>query len=66
MKIKGKISKLHRVNPNTIQCEVAILSKLKDGETVDIPEKAAKELLNMGVVEKADNKTNNKRSLKNG
>jgi|TARA_R100000808_G_C2115173_1_gene128026 hypothetical protein len=64
MKIKGKISKLHRVNPNAVQCEVAMLAKLKDGDTVDIPEKAAKELLNMGVVEKADNKKKKKKESK--
>tara|TARA_Y100001938_G_scaffold142264_1_gene213206 strand:- start:1523 stop:1717 length:195 start_codon:yes stop_codon:yes gene_type:complete len=64
MKIKGKISKLYRINPNAVQCEVAMLAKLKDGDTVDIPEKAAKELLNMGVVEKADNKKKKKKESK--
>ena len=37
MKIKGKVSKLHRLNRNAIDFEIAMLAKLKDGETVDIP-----------------------------
>lgn len=64
MKIKGENSKLHRVNPNAIQCDVAMLAKLKDGDTVDIPEKAAEELLKMGVAKKADNKTKKKKESK--
>ena len=38
-----------------------MLAKLKDGETVDIPEKAAQELINMGYAEKTDNKTKKKK-----
>ena len=61
MKIKGKVSKLHRLNPNAIDFEIAMLAKLKDGETVDIPEKAEQELINMGYAEKTDNKTKKKK-----
>ena len=64
MKIKGKVLKLHRLNPNAIDFEFAMLAKLKDGETVDIPEKAAQELINMGYAEKTDNKTKKKKESK--
>jgi len=52
MKIKGKSNKIYRVNPNSVLCSPLQFSKLKEGETVDVDEDAAKQLLNMGVVEK--------------
>ena len=60
MKIKAKLNKFHRVNPNGVLCDKGSLNKLRDGESVDIPEDAANELLNMGFVEKAKNKKQNK------
>ena len=64
MKIKANLNVLYRANPNAILCDIASLEELKDGKTVDIEEKAAKELLNMGVVEQADNKTKKKKESK--
>ena len=57
MKIKAKLNKFHRVNPNGVICDVASLDKLRAGEVVEIPEDAGNELLNMGFVEKAKTKT---------
>ena len=55
MKIKARENKLHRVNPNSILCDRASLAELKEGKVVDISDKAAEELLNMGMVKKASN-----------
>ena len=55
MKIKARENKLHRVNPNSILCDRASLAELKEGKVVDISDKAAEELLNMGMAEKASN-----------
>lgn len=63
MKIKGKINKIYRVNPNSVLCDVASFDKLKEGDTVDLPNEAAEELLNMGVAEKAKS-TISKKELK--
>lgn len=54
MKIKAKLEKIYRVNPNAIKCKVSHFDKLKEGKTVDLPNDAAEELLNMGVAEKAN------------
>ena len=62
MKIKARLNKFHRVNPNGISCDVNSLDKLGAGEVVDVPEDAANELLNMGFVEKA--KQNKKKGAK--
>jgi|TARA_R100001530_G_C4307637_1_gene152143 hypothetical protein len=51
MKIKVKLNKIHSVNPNGILCDTASFDKLKEGKEVDIPGDAAKELINMGMVE---------------
>jgi len=60
MKVKARLNKIRRVNPNGVLCDKGSLNKLRDGESVDIPEDAANELLNMGFVEKARNKKQNK------
>ena len=52
MKIKGKLEKLHRVNPNGVLCDKGSLDKLRSGEVIEATEEVAQELLNMGVVEK--------------
>ena len=62
MKLKAKLNKIHRVNPNGVLCDKASLNKLRDGEVVEIPEDAGNELLNMGFVEKA--KTPKKKETK--
>ena len=56
MKIKARKNKLHRVNPNSILCDSASFDELKEGKTVDISNKAAEELLKMGMAKKANNK----------
>ena len=53
MKIIGLTNKIHRINSNSVLCDVASFDKLKEGDTVDLPNEAAEQLLNMGVVEKA-------------
>jgi hypothetical protein len=60
MKIKARLDKIHRVNPNGVLCDKGSLDKLRDGETVEIPEEAGSELLGMGFVEKAKTKKTNK------
>jgi hypothetical protein len=60
VKIKANLKVLHRANSNAIKCDMKSLEQLKDGKTVDIEEKAAKELLNMGFAKKADNKIKKK------
>ena len=59
MKIKGRENKLHRVNPNSVLCDADSFGKLKEGQTVDIDEEAASQLLNMGMAKKI--KSNNKK-----
>ena len=65
MKIKGKIDKIYRINSNSVLCDVASFDKLKEGDTVDLPNEAAEQLLNIGVVEKAKS-TKTKKELTNG
>lgn len=57
MKIKGKLEKLHRVNPNGVLCDKGSLDKLRSGEVIEATEEVAQELLNMGVVEKVKDKS---------
>ena len=65
MKIIGKINKIYRINSNAVVCDVASFDKLKEGGTVDLPNEAAEQLLNMGVVKKAKS-TKTKKELING
>jgi len=51
MKIKAKLNKIYRISSNSVDCSTSEFNKLKDGETVELAEKSAKQLLNMGVVE---------------
>ena len=60
MKIKAKLNTIHRVNPNGVLCDKALLDKLRAGEVVEIPEDAGSELLNMGFVVKAKSKKQTK------
>lgn len=62
MKIKARLNKIHRVNPNGILCDKGNLDKLRSGKSVDVTEEVAKELLNMGFVEKAVTKKQKKES----
>ena len=60
MKVKARLKKIHRVNPNGVLCDKASLDKLRDGEVVEIPEDAANELLVKGFVEKSKSKKESK------
>jgi len=60
MKLKARLNKIHRANPNGLLCDKALLDKLRDGEAVEIPEDAGNELLQMGFVEKAKKQKQNK------
>ena len=51
MKVKGLVSKIHRVGFNTATCSDADLSKLKEGKTVELKKEDAEQLINMGMVE---------------
>jgi hypothetical protein len=57
MKIKGKLNKLHRVNSNGVLCDKGSLNKLRSGETIDVTEEVAQELLSMGFVEQIKGKS---------
>ena len=65
MKIIGLTNKIHRINSNSVLCDIASLGKLKKGDSIDLPNEAAEQLLNMGVVEKAKS-TKTKKELTNG
>ena len=62
MKVKAKLNKFHRVNPNGVVCDAGSLDKLRAGESVEIPEDAANELLSMGFVELVKQKQKKKES----
>lgn len=65
MKIKAVQNKFHRVNPNGVLCDKGSLDRLRDGETIEVSEDIASELLLMGFVKK-ESKTKKKKELKNG
>ena len=60
MKVKAKLSKFNRLNPQAIPCDIKTRKALKKGNSVDINDKTAKELLSMNIVEevKLKNKSN--------
>jgi|TARA_R100001244_G_scaffold81929_1_gene63805 hypothetical protein len=62
MKIKGLKDKIYRVNSNSVLCDIASFDKLKEGGSVDLPNEAAEELLNMGVAKKAKSTISKKES----
>ena len=51
MKVKGLVSKIHRVGYNTATCSDADLSKLKEGKTVELKKEDAEDLINKGMAE---------------
>lgn len=57
MKIKAKLNKIYRISSNSVKCSASEFHRLKKGQTVEIAEKSAEQLLNMGVVEVSKNKT---------
>jgi hypothetical protein len=64
MKIKARLNKFHRVNPNGVTCDKSSLKKLRDGEVVELSEDVANELLNMGFVEPVKNKPKKTKEIK--
>jgi len=62
MKLKARLNKIHRLNPNGVKCDAGSLDKLRAGESVEIPEDAANELLSMGFVELVKQKQKKKES----
>lgn len=58
MKVEGLESKIYRLNPNSINFNVGILDKLKDGKIVDLPKEDAEDLVSRGMAKLV--KTSNK------
>ena len=63
MDIKSSDNKLHRVNPNGVQCDKGDLDKLRAGLTVTMSEEVAQELLDMGVVEQVKKQKKKKEAV---
>ena len=51
MKVKGLEDKIYRLNPNSINFNVGLLAKLKEGKTVELVKEDAEDLINKGMVE---------------
>ena len=51
MKVKGFEDKIYRLNPNSINFNVGLLAKLKEGKTVELVKEDAEDLINKGMVE---------------
>ena len=58
MKVKGLEGKIYRLNPNSINFNVALLNKLKEGKSVELAKEDAEDLINKGMAELV--KTSNK------
>ena len=58
MKVKGLEDKIYRLNPNSINFNVALLNKLKEGKSVELAKEDAEDLINKGMAELV--KTSNK------
>ena len=58
MKVKGLEGKIYRLNPNSINFNVALLNKLKEGKSVELAKEDAEDLINKGMAElvKSSNK----------
>ena len=51
MKVKGLENKIFRLNPNSINFNVGLLAKLKEGKAVELIKEDAEDLINKGMVE---------------
>ena len=51
MKVKGFEDKIYRLNPNSINFNVGLLAKLKEGKTVELAKEDAEDLINKGMAE---------------
>ena len=58
MKVKGLENKIYRLNPNSINFNVGLLAKLKEGKAVELIKEDAEQLIKMGMAEtvKSSNK----------
>ena len=51
MKVKGFEDKIYRLNPNSINFNVGLLAKLKEGKTVELVKEDSSDLRIKGIVE---------------
>ena len=51
MKVKGLEDKIYRLNPNSINFNVGLLAKLKEGKTAELTKEDAEDLINKGMAE---------------
>ena len=58
MKVKGLEGKIYRLSSNSINFNVGLLDKLKEGKTVELAKEDAEDLINKGMAELV--KTSNK------
>ena len=58
MKVKGLEDKIYRLSSNSINFNVGLLDKLKEGKTVELAKEDAEDLINKGMAElvKSSNK----------
>jgi len=58
MKVKGLEDKIYRLSSNSINFNVGLLDKLKEGKSVELAKEDAEDLINKGMAElvKSSNK----------
>ena len=58
MKVKGLEGKIYRLSSNSINFNVGLLAKLKEGKTAELTKEDAEDLINKGMAElvKSSNK----------
>tara|TARA_R110002020_G_scaffold464380_1_gene684915 strand:+ start:13 stop:198 length:186 start_codon:yes stop_codon:yes gene_type:complete len=58
MKVKGLSDKIYRLSSNSINFNVGLLDKLKEGKSVELAKEDAEDLINKGMAElvKSSNK----------
>ena len=58
MKVKGLEGKIYRLSSNSINFNVGLLEKLKEGKSVELAKEDAEDLINKGMAElvKSSNK----------
>ena len=58
MKVKGLEGKIYRLSSNSINFNVGLLDKLKEGKSVELAKEDAEDLINKGMAElvKSSNK----------
>ena len=51
MKVKGLEDKIYRLSSNSINFNVGLLDKLKEGKSVELAKEDAEDLINKGMAE---------------